>query len=118
MEVYQTRRTGATALLTWCGKFRIISETIFAIPPGTGRVHVSAKPKPGQKGIQFQFGLVFYDPSGRAMSDGKQVYESSTGRTDREFDVPHGAARAVFSARSVSGGKKAAFSRFEIKPDK
>ena len=89
-----------------------------AIPPNASKVHVSAKPKPGQKGIQFQFGLVFYDQSGRTMPDGRRVYESSTGRTDREFDVPKGAARAVFSARSASAAKKAEFKAFSVKPSK
>ena len=87
-----------------------------AIPPGTGRVRVSAKPRPGQRGIQFW--LVFHDASGRAMPDGRRIYESSTGRTDREFDVPPGAARAVFSARSVSAAKKAEFKAFSVKPSK
>ena len=89
-----------------------------AIPPGTGRVHVSARPKTGLRGVQFQFWLVFHDSSGRAMPDGRRVYESSTGRTDREFDVPRGAARAVFSARSVSAAKKAEFKAFSVKPSK
>ena len=80
-----------------------------AIPPGSGRVHVSAKPKPGLGKAQYQFWLVFYGPSGRAMSDGRQVYMSSSGRTDREFDVPGGAVRAVFSARVASGARKAEF---------
>ena len=85
-----------------------------AVPPGTGKVRVMAKSK--AKHSETQFWLVFYDSSGRAMSDGRQIYKLSSGSTSREFDVPPGAARAVFSARSVSSGKKAAFKTFTVEP--
>ncbi|MBQ6329232.1 MAG: metallophosphoesterase family protein [Kiritimatiellae bacterium] len=87
-----------------------------AIPPGVGKIRILAKSR--AKHSETQFWLVFYDSSGRAMPDGRQIYKLSSGSTNREFDVPPGAARAVFSARSVSGGKKAAFSKFEIKPSR
>ena len=70
------------------------------------------------KHSETQFWLVFYDSSGRAMSDGRQIYKLSSGSTSREFDVPPGAARAVFSARSVSSAKKAEFKAFSVKPSK
>ena len=84
------------------------------VAPGTGKVRVSARSR--ARHSETQFWLVFYDSSGRAMPDGRQIYKLSSGNTSREFDVPQGAARAVFSARGASGGKRAAFSKFEIKP--
>ena len=87
-----------------------------ATPPGTGKVRVQAKSR--AKHGETQFGLVFYDSSGRAMPDGRQIYKLSSGNTSREFDVPPGAARAVFSARCVSDGKKTSFKTFTIKPSR
>lgn len=86
------------------------------IPPGTGKVRVSAKSRARRS--ETQFWLVFYDAAGSAIADGRQMYMSASGSTNREFDVPRGAVRAVFSARGVSAGKKAAFSKFEVKPQR